>query len=625
MKKLCIALLLPIVAVQLAAQAVVQPANPQAGAAIELRFDAKTSPLLQEKDVQLQVLGYSFKEGAFLDANLKKSGESWIATIPLSEKVLAITYALKAGERFDNNNGAGYFVQICDAKGNPLPESQVAKAILYRDLGGALELDRAPAAALPWMEAGIQQQPELARKYLPSYINLILAAQRGEDGKTRVRALLEKTAADAAATETDLMTVMNAYQRLGDNDKANALKEKLRAQFPKGLQAKADQQQAIRNEVDLAKREEMITKFAKDFPAQDEADKRGLDQLWTSLAQAHAEKKDWERMQRIARLLRNPAKASFLNNISWEMAEKGEDLNIAESYAAEAAMRAKQEIDTPSETRPAMQTQQDWLRMRRFSYGSYTDTYAYTLDKRGKTAEAIAQAKIAVEYTERENTEINERYCQYLERAQSTDLIPTLEDFISQGLSTKAMREQFLKTYGAANSSDRAQARLTELEQKADARALAELKSKMIDKPAPDFELLNLQGERVSLSSLKGKVVVADFWATWCGPCKASFPGMQQAVDQYKNNPQVAFVFINCWERGDDKAKLAGEFINSKNYNFNVLMDTEDKVVSAFGVSGIPTKFILDPNGRIRFKSVGYGGDPDALAKELSAMITLCK
>ncbi len=58
---------------------------------------------------------------------------------------------------------------------------------------------------------------------------------------------------------------------------------------------------------------------------------------------------------------------------------------------------------------------------------------------------------------------------------------------------------------------------------------------------------------------------------------------------------------------------------------FNVLMDTEDKVVSAFGVSGIPTKFVLDPNGRIRFKSVGYGGDPDALAKELSAMITLCK
>ncbi len=625
MKKLCIALLLPILAVQLAAQAVVKPANPQAGTAMELRFDAKTSPLLLEKDVQLQVLGYSFKEGAFLDANLKKSDESWVATIQLPEKVLAITYALKAGERFDNNNGAGYFVQICDAKGNPLPESEVAKALLYRDLGGSLELDRAPATALPWMEAGIQKQPELARKYLPSYINLILAAQRGEDGKTRVRALLEKTAADVAATENDLMTVMNAYQRLGDNDKANALKEKLRTQFPKGLQIKADRQQAIRNEADLAKREEMITKFAKDYPAQDEADKRTLDQLWSTLAQAHAQNKDWERMQRIAGLLRNPAKASLLNNISWEMAEKGEDLNIAEGYAAEASMRAKQEVNTPSETRPAMQTQQDWLRMRRFSYGSYTDTYAYTLDKRGKTAEAAAQGKIATEYTEGEDSEINERYCQYLERAKSADLIPALEGFISLGQSTKVMRDQYLTTYGAAKGKERAQARLAELEQKADAHALAELKSKMIDKPAPDFELLNLQGERVSLSSLKGKVVVADFWATWCGPCKASFPGMQMALDQYKDNPKVAFVFINCWERGDDKAKLAGDFINSNNYNFNVLMDTEDKMVSAFGVSGIPTKFVLDPNGRIRFKSVGYGGDPDALVKEISAMISLCK
>jgi peroxiredoxin len=87
----------------------------------------------------------------------------------------------------------------------------------------------------------------------------------------------------------------------------------------------------------------------------------------------------------------------------------------------------------------------------------------------------------------------------------------------------------------------------------------------------------------------------------------------------------VAFVFINTWERAADKVKNASDFIKSKEYTFNVPMDTDDSVVASFGVSGIPTKFIVDKNGKIRFKSVGYGGDNDALVEELSVMIELAR
>lgn len=71
--------------------------------------------------------------------------------------------------------------------------------------------------------------------------------------------------------------------------------------------------------------------------------------------------------------------------------------------------------------------------------------------------------------------------------------------------------------------------------------------------------------------------------------------------------------------------KGADEFIKKNNYTFHVLLDTEDKVIGSYGVEGIPTKFVIDPAGRIRFKSIGYDGSADKLVDEMSAVIDVLK
>lgn len=124
------------------------------------------------------------------------------------------------------------------------------------------------------------------------------------------------------------------------------------------------------------------------------------------------------------------------------------------------------------------------------------------------------------------------------------------------------------------------------------------------DQLAPDFTLTNLQGEEVTLSDLRGKRVVLNFWATWCPPCEAEMPHMQQYYEKYGQEDNVEIVGVNL-TYAKEKVERVEQFIKSYDITFPILLEKDETVASQYEILTIPSTYMIDRDGKIQKKIIG--------------------
>jgi thiol-disulfide isomerase/thioredoxin len=606
----------------------INPAKPHPGDEITITYNPEGTALAGADKIEMRIYPWSNSQEGYYERmsslEMKKEGSVWTAKFKTSN-ITDLTALIFINNRSaDNNDKLGYFVKIYDNNGNETIGSKIGCALITCDITfGINGLGFKPdfKASIAILDEIFKAVPDQKRKNFEAYIPVFLLSMK--DDKANTLPLFEKQV-DWFISFNDLtdkeykMIAINC-KRFRMFDKAKEIVQKATVKYPNGETVFADKVESLKIDNTLAT---AVAQLDKANPA------RRNSQDYSNLIRKVLEEKKYDLLNDVIKtnkwLLDDSSVCTTLVNNALT-------INSYPDFMAEVNTRfiefSKKEFEKPASERENTSSEKQDIERRRRSYGFNLMMSAEVMSCMNQKQNALKIFENAAQIIP--PAEMSARYVEwYLKNLIDNNLFekadPLIETSIKLGKASDKIKDLCKESYVRKHGNEEGYKEYFEkLSSSAKSKNLEELKSRLINKPAPDFTLTDLQGKEVKLSDFKGKIVIVDFWATWCGPCKASFPYMKKVIEKYASNKNIEFVFIDTFERVENPAENAAKFIKENNYPFHVLLDKESVVAKAYGVQGIPSKVFIDKNGNQRLFAPGF--NESNIIEEIETMIEMLK
>jgi thiol-disulfide isomerase/thioredoxin len=567
----------------------------------------------QKTDTPLQFLytpptGLQIPEGArikvfylpykLIKVPIEKEDQSFyfILSLPDTTSVFIAILIDSKNKVVDDNAGRGYTVEINKNLPNAIAAKNLAPIQLKFLSNDWLGLNFSREDIVRAFEQVYELHPELKKdESFFDYARLKIKEAPAEGEKMLMDFAKQY---EYSEREQPMFHAMISYNIVGMEEASKALMERIIKKFPKGDLAKGEFNGRL-YELE-PKTEESILELMKEYENifQDSThDYKNA--FYLQIIKLQLEAQHWEKLEFYEKMLPDPIRAvHFYNDMAWELSggdltSQGKELLKAERLGAKALSIISNAINNPT---PA-----DDIESLERGINNVKDTYALILYKLGRYTEAFAQQHY-VDSLGGLDAGGKERMAAYADKAKGAEYARTyIEKTLAEGTYSVLLLKQLEQLYRQLNlpMDDYAV-----IKQKTDSLGKARAKEAIIilygTENAVDFTLPDAAGKEVSLAGLRGKMVVLDFWATWCGPCLASFPKMQEMVEKYDGD-RAAFLFINTWENSKPEVtrEKVDKLLKEKKYGFHVLFDYKDDVVKKYKIEGIPTKIVIDKEGKI--------------------------
>ncbi len=596
------------------------PSTPNPGEEITIMYNPDSTTLSGMDEVKCIAYLYSNDLDNAIDVQLNKDGNTLTGKLTTEENTLGVILKFKSGDIIDNNGKSGYIIFLTGNDGERLPGSLAGLAAAHNKWGAYyIDLERDRDKAYNFFEEEFKANPQVKEEFLQPYFETVNVV-RVKDSEDIIRTELEALEKGDELSEENYKLLADWYSKLNNLEKLGLYEKVINEKFPQSEYVQIQKYLEFRNMGDVQSKIAFVEKFESEHPAS-----KYIEYMYDLIANAYRDAEDFKSAYEF--LKNNSSKVSTYRfySVAKRMIDEKTDMKTALEVAKLGVEKNRQEVQNPSGKKPEFYSDSEWKEERKYYLGLNLFAYGnilYNIDKKNKSLPALEEA---VELTKREGGSINELYSKALiENGVYGKAMAEISAFIETGHGTAFMKDLLKEAYLNEKGSDEGFGEYAaRFEDVAKEKLKLKLEKEMMLEPAPAFTLNDLDGNTISLADYKGKTVIVDFWATWCGPCRASFPGMKKSVEKYSDDENVKFFFVNSWERVEDKHKIAADFISKNEYPFQVLMDKENRVIEMFKVSGIPTKFIIDGEGNIRFKSVGFPGTDEQLVEELDMMISM--
>lgn len=609
---------------------IITPEFPQQGQTITIRYNpsAKGATISDTvSHIEMKFTYSNFFEMAW-NIPLSKKDDYWETSFTIPRYGAFATFLLLSGKLTDQPAPKKHY-EIAVYNKN---KQRVEKGYLYE--GYSLSAQQGKSPELASNQAALYE--EELEHYPKNYearlrlLNYKISVAKEAD-KAGLRKKAENIIANKFREKPGNMGYLNlttmGYLIIGENSRLDSIRAIVKNQYPK---TEAGYEIRIDEITENADKEEMVKRLLAVLKEENSGNAKYLKSAHTALFNYYATKKNTTKaLYHLLKTgqddspykpatLKKQAETLYMNDIALDKAMflATEALKLANKFPA-GLIRYFPETGYL----PAFVDAETRKQTTEKAKGNLLSLIGLIKMKQRQPAEATALVKKALS-TSRDGETLANAGDFYQQKGSYETAFNLFREIVMKNPEDTIAFKKMKKNYLSANKLGNG---LTDVIHKIEAHWKKEMKSEllkeMINVASPDFisSVVDLKGNPVSSDLIKNKIVVVDYWATWCVPCMKEMPYLEKAYEKYKNNPDVVFMVINSGSKNE--LSDAQDWWGNRRFSFPVYYNKDREIGEKLGFTVIPATFIVDTKNSIRFKTVGFEGP--VIERKIPAAIEL--